>query len=294
MSSSLSSNALSMFGRGYYPLLNTYVLSQHLIPFSEEKFHNQELDSPLLEDLEGFIKTHPEIKTVKNQQGCMPHGEAVAIGNTLFERSIRLTVLDLGVVKLDPDAAMFIAKHELSHLKNNDVVIVQGALLVCNIATSVFCNWYTPLLLGPVYEQVAKSTFMLYAEYRADSFAFDNATEEEIQGFIRLFEAKLQIRKKPISAVTRYLILSDSHPTLESRIKKAQNELKARFSYSQERLDNIKNDPRVDKLKKYLLFRKTTPLHDREFSTKFYDCIDKLTAELNDEQLINQAVSLSS
>ena len=187
---------------------------------------------------------------------------AGAIGNSFFPFSPQIIVIDSVGEAIDPDAMWMFIKHEISHLHNNDILRKKTVQLVSNIALAYFFPVF-PLSAVMVYFGQAGLTSFIEkhmgknAEASADAFACQDASENELQGFLRALEACRRaenahfqlLAQNPTSLVAANEIgarLIDPHPMIEARIQHVEQCLK-RLNPEID-LQKVKNDPRVTAL----------------------------------------------
>lgn len=142
---------------------------------------------------------------------------------------------------IDPQAFKFILKHELSHIKHNDVFNTYCIGSVSTLATIIFkissvSLPYFFVVLGVSIGVTA--LFSRWREERADDFAIKNSDIEELKGGRRILKASQQVLKniRPnLHAFRRFFITSEGndwldiyHPSLTSRIQKVEKALHAR------------------------------------------------------------------
>lgn len=284
------SSLLSLWGKSAYPISDAYTLGNHLVPLSVAEKQRQPFPAivggPILEQWNEFASKFPNGKTVKLVHGSLPHC-SMALGTFLFKNSPKVVAIDVGLEYLDSEAAMWFAKHEFAHINHNDSLKQFVPLLVTSVTASFFCTvWYSPLLIGWATHIVAEKTFGLKAEINADNLALENATEEELKGAVRFFEATIQAANElcPLNSFSNRAKkfigeLFDRHPCHSARMGKAETLLKSRFNYSQAMLGDTKKDDRVRKLKEYTIFRATTPVTDPKYKDKVVEVLHRLGVE---------------
>lgn len=284
------STLLSIYGKCTYPLYDTCLLANNTLPLSIAEKQRQPFpvieNGPIYEPWNDFSSESPKrkaIRAVTLVHGFLPTCSA-ALGTFLFKHSPKVVAVDIAVESIDPKAAMFLCKHEFAHIMHNDALKQFVPLLIINIAASFFCaSWYTPLLIGMATHTIANKILGLRAEINADRFAIEHATEKELKGAVRFFEAHIQFENQlcpPNSfcnKVKRFAKeLFDTHPSNSYRLNKVEEALKTRFNYSKIKLDKIKEKNRVWKLKEYAVFRATTPTTDPQFQQKVTEVLERL------------------
>lgn len=148
--------------------------------------------------------------------------------------------LPLFLYRDDKEAFYFLYKHELSHVKHNDNLVLSMAgtlsILVSSFAISYFSN--NLLLHNFGCQAIGLLGFLFYSRYaeaRADRFAIQNSSDRELEGGIRLFQEYLGLEFKGANRHLRWVhdakgnyLLDIFHPSLSSRIQTIQRELQLR------------------------------------------------------------------
>lgn len=134
----------------------------------------------------------------------------------------------------------FIVAHELSHIKNNDLLTIPGIGFLVALSSSIALSTlglisFIPHVLAVVFiTHIATAVFSQYREKIADQTALTICTKEEKEGAIQIFEAmqkeQLKIRNENMLGK---LFISDAgedrldimHPSLASRISMIQQSL---------------------------------------------------------------------
>src|SRR3989338_11381195 len=135
---------------------------------------------------------------------------------------------------------MWIKKHAIGHIKNNDLFIRSLVRIVCLVAAAIllspwmsfipalFWTWCTGIMADQVSSQLC--------ERRADDFAIAESSAEELKGGRRwalsfkayyLEQRKTAWDKIQISSTGEHRFAL-SHPTLSSRLKKIERALHQR------------------------------------------------------------------
>lgn len=156
--------------------------------------------------------------------------------------------------KLDEMLSKFILRHEIAHIKNNDVIFRNLIPAICSLVAAIFSVQTMPILcvMGVTYAVAIVSSIVIcrYQECRADEFARRHSSEMELVGAARFFKS-FQIYK-PESGIENFEF---NHPSLESRIQKIDDELALRkkglIPERVSRLENImvKLEEEVSRLK---------------------------------------------
>lgn len=281
------SSLLSLWGKATFPIYDACTLANHLVPLSiaeKQRLPFPDIkDGPIFEGWNDFASKFAKGKTVKLVHGSLPMS-SMALGTFLFKNSPKVVAIDVSLEYLDPEAATWFCKHEFAHINHSDSLKQFVPLLVTSIAVSFFCtSWYSPLLIGWGTHIIAEKTLGLGAEINADNFALENSTEEELRGAVRFFEASFQARHElcpsnSFSNKTKIFVteLFDRHPCNNDRMVKVERLLKSRFSYTKTKLDEIRRDDRIRKLKEYTVFRATTPVTDPQYVNKAMGVLQNL------------------
>ena len=136
--------------------------------------------------------------------------------------------IDERIYTVDPEAAKFVVKHEIAHIKNNDALMNPLLQIICAIAFSLL---FSKLQLHPLLSIILTcvSVFLVcisysrFCEGRADDFAIKNGTADQIKGAIKLKQAQLNYEAR------NHFYQTDLwHPSLASRIKKFSTAYKAK------------------------------------------------------------------
>lgn len=177
-------------------------------------------------------------------------------------KSIGTPVIQMnpGSYEIDPDAAHFVLKHEIAHIKHNDFLIKKLASVVASVAAVVFgfalSLGFLPLLATTI-AIVAAVTLPIsqWRERKADDFAIKNSSAEELKGGRRFFKAFQEVNKgKRKNFISKLLYsktgeprLALTHPSFASRIKKIELELATRGIAIDDQIEG----PLVEKLQKH-------------------------------------------
>ena len=187
---------------------------------------------------------------------------ALTMGCRLFPFSQQVVLIDHNSQVIDPDAMWMFTKHEISHLQNNDCLRKKTVQLVSNIALAYFFPSFPLSAILVYFGQFGLTSFIektmgKKAEDMADVFACQDASENELQAFLRALEACRRaenahfqlLAQNPTSLVAANEIgarLIDPHPMIEARIQHVEQCLK-RLNPEID-LQKVKNDPRVTAL----------------------------------------------
>lgn len=190
-------------------------------------------------------------------------GVALALGCSFVPLSPPLILLDRKSEEIDPEVTWMFTKHELSHLRNNDVLRKKTVQLVSNIALAYFFPSF-PLSSVLVYlgqctlTSFIEKTMARTAEDLADVFACQDATEDELKAFLRGLEAIRRVETEHLQTLNRtpaslktiqergYRLMIHPHTAIECRIQQVERAL-IRLNPAID-VATVKNDPRVEKL----------------------------------------------
>ena len=133
-------------------------------------------------------------------------GELAALGHLLKDdKAFVVANPKLSFEKTDPDAWSFAIKHECGHLVHHDSLWISIACKISILATSLliyaggpFLSLNTLMTLGSIFfaNLVTGNFLMRIEESRADDFAIENSSDEELLGGRRLFIALQEIGKQ--------------------------------------------------------------------------------------------------
>ena len=195
-----------------------------------------------------------------------------AIGVNIPNYGQSLIILNRGFYEIDKDACKWVIKHEISHIKNHDHFTISFVPLVCQLASSIFGMYYlsfsSAYILALVVSVVSHSLFSLWREEKADDFAIENSSAEELKGGRRFFLAHQQLLLEQRNTFVNLIKISPNrdlktdirHPSITSGLQKIEKALIDRnisvsIAEEQENIDkNLKshiiND--LQKLQKFL------------------------------------------
>lgn len=164
-----------------------------------------------------------------------------ATGTNYFRKGDAAIFVSPGFENEDRGACHFLVKHEVAHIYNNDLFTIPLVHSICATAAAIFVTCYglpliTSILITIAVGLVAHSLFSIYREGKADDFAIENSSNEELLGGRRLLLAVKEIFiQRRISCLMKLLISAEGenradilHPSLSRRIKKIENVLASR------------------------------------------------------------------
>jgi Zn-dependent protease with chaperone function len=201
-------------------------------------------ETEMKDSLKEFIEQqqlNKEIKFLKYSGSDFP---ALATGNNISYIGKNACIfLRPEFYKADKDACSWVLKHEISHIKHNDLLLHRVVVGSCCLATSIFAKSYLSLIpaLGLCLSMHLLSSFTIsnWYESRADDFAIQNSSNEELKGgkafFMSAARSNLIYREyvASVPSAIRNLLFSEkgdnrtdfSHPSLTSRIEKINKEI---------------------------------------------------------------------
>lgn len=151
----------------------------------------------------------------------MPNdGICTAFGSNSFHGGVILCCP--GLDQIDGPAFRWTFKHEISHLKHNDQLVIAIVRTVTFIATIAFFHLglgFLPLtttLLTFAINIISSKVIRNYFENRADRFANQHSTTDELKGGMRILHALQEIDRGKFSLF---------HPSTHSRIQSLEKEL---------------------------------------------------------------------
>ena len=171
-------------------------------------------------------------------------GFCAAAGTNYFTKGQAAIKLEPGFYEADGAACIWLMKHEISHIKNNDAFTMNCIGFICQLAASIFGMYYLSFFpacaLAYTVGYVALSIASRWREAKADDFAIENSTDEELKGGLRCLTATketiLELRNKQRNTFWSRWTISEqgesrfdfSQPSLTSRIQKIEQAMKAR------------------------------------------------------------------
>lgn len=182
---------------------------------------NEKLEESIRKQFDELIKKTNirediQFRIMKNPGFCQ------AKGINFFKLGNPHILLAPKLQETDKDAFSFIAKHELSHVKHNDLFTINGVGLVAYLSIRLFMNEKTSnslvfSYLSYILPMIPIILFSRYREKEADAFAISNSSNEELKGALYFFRASKAISSHPF--------LDPLHPSLDQRIKDVENAL---------------------------------------------------------------------
>jgi len=242
-----------------------YKISQSkIIENSNHRYHFL-LEAKLRKDIKN------EIKEFMHQQGIRkdlifielpPPYLAAATGTNISPYGTAAVFLRTKFYETDKDACNFAIKHEISHIKHNDAFTMSFVPLVCQLAAAIFGLYYLSfsyaVRLAVTAGFISNSLFSVWREEKADDFAIENSSNEELKGARRLFIAMQEIHIKLSDTFLGSILITPDgenrldfeHPSLKSRIQKIEKALASRNVFISIKKERQKIN---EKLKPYIL-----------------------------------------
>lgn len=178
-----------------------------------------------------------------------------AIGSNYFTQGDAIVQMSPGFYLMDKNLTLFVVKHEISHIKNNDAILEPLVAAISFIATAIFLlsqkiDISCTALLSSFVGAVAFVAYAQYVEARADDFAIAESSIEELKGARRFFISFQQPTGSQGSLVSLFSALlrggsgvDAMHPSLESRIKKIEHALQQQMHPSDFEELKIQKEP---------------------------------------------------
>ncbi len=183
-------------------------------------------------------------------------GFCAALGTNIFTKSDAVIIVDSKLYTADKDACHFIIKHEISHIKHNDLFTRKCVPCVCQAVASIFgmrfLSFFPALGLVFIVGLVSEALFSMWQEVRADDFAIENSSDAELKGVRRAFIALQEVNiEERNTTLWKRVIISDSgerrldilHPSLTSRIQKIEKALQKKnvaIEIERHKIDDLK------------------------------------------------------
>lgn len=154
---------------------------------------------------------------------------AASCGGTLVNKNI--IIIDPSLLQEDIETAKVLSKHELGHLVHNDLIKEPVLLSVCSIACSIFLTskkitGFKGYLIGSITLLAFHLLLSRFSENKADEFAINHSTLEELKGGIRFYKAVKKFEKQFVKTypfTARMNFLFSTHPSTESRLLRFKN-----------------------------------------------------------------------
>ena len=167
-------------------------------------------------------------------------GLCSAVGTNRFTKGAAIIRVAPGFCEADKEACSWSMKHEISHVKNDDLFLMYSVRCICQLAASFFgmsCLSFFPAIgLAWTVGIVSQALFIQRQEARADDFAIENSSNEELQGGRRFLIAAKEVTLQERNTFWKRIIISVEgndrsdilHPSITSRIHKVEKALRAR------------------------------------------------------------------
>jgi len=167
-------------------------------------------------------------------------GFCSASGTNMFKNGDAAIMVAPGFYEADKDGCTWVMKHEISHIKHNDPFTIQCVPCVCQLAASIFGMFFLSFLpaLAVAFTVgfVSLALFSRWREAKADDFAIENSSDEELKGGRRILMAMQEADIAKRNTLWKRITISASgdnrldvlHPSITSRIQKIERALHAR------------------------------------------------------------------
>jgi hypothetical protein len=199
-------------------------------------------DKDLEDEIRPFLQDHgvrDDVKILIGDRVC-----PLALGANIFRYFSANIFLNKSELSADRERAFFCLKHEIGHIKNNDIIKNNLVFLVALISLPLLCSYAPPEATSQIVATFASTLLLLkitslfsrYREARADDFAIQTCTDNELLGGLRQFYHTQQWNKF-IDTPCKKIIYSkngddsfpiNDHPLESRRIQKIEDELHRR------------------------------------------------------------------
>lgn len=161
---------------------------------------------------------------------------------TNFGKGDAVIAISPNFYQTDPQACSWVSKHEISHIRHNDLFFIPLVTSICSIAAAMFflsnltknSSIKLMFLKTLAIQSAAYALFSQYRERQADTFAIANSNAEELEGARRFLVAtQLANSEQRTNSWMRFLYSSSGecrldvlHPSYKSRLRKIESALK--------------------------------------------------------------------
>jgi hypothetical protein len=164
-------------------------------------------------------------------------GICAAQGTNLFRKGDAIVMLAPGLHDKDKEACHWVMKHEIGHIKNNDLFTMPLIGSISSTVAAVFGTltmpWLSATLLTATVGITAFSLFSKWREGKADDFAIENSSDDELLGGRRFLMSLQQMNLHERQTFWKKIEVSPYgnntfdilHPSLTSRIEKIEKVL---------------------------------------------------------------------
>lgn len=247
-------------------------------------------DGKVYEKCEELASKHKEMGSITVVRGSFPNNFFGSLGNSYFKGSQKVIAIDPFIKRFDPDAAIFMGKHEFAHIKHNDTLKKYGALLLLNGVAAFFCenDLRDPIVIALATQLFYGKTLGRDSESHADDWAIEQSSEDELKGAVRFFAACIlaDAEIKKISKLNQYFVkfqkLIDDHPEDQERLTKVAKALKTKYKVND--FSKIIFDNRVDFMKNFIIFRRKNNLEDPNYVEKLNKFLAGLSYDAHPEK----------
>ena len=206
-------------------------------------------------------------------QGTLPK-PSMSIGCVHPNDPTRFIGIDTGILKIDRAAALWLCKHEQSIIDQSANFQKHRTIALATAGAAYATpEWNLFTLSGITMYQLTRFAAHGF-ENDADVAACKTATEDELKGAIRYFTASIEVNKQLFNTKTRiekliYILKNlaiNYTPSDEHRLSLVEKELQDRFEYTARQIEQAKQSPITNSLKRYMGFRKTVSVGHQQFS----------------------------
>lgn len=178
-----------------------------------------------------------------------------AAGTNMFLKQDAAIWVAPGFYEADQEACCWVMKHEISHIKYNDAFTTYCISGICQLAASIFgmCFLSLPAALG-LSVTIGCISYYLFSNWRkgkADDFAIENSSDEELKGGRRFLMAAQEMNTENRGTFRTKFLISPV-PSIPSRIKKIENTLRER----QVKIDEVTERQKLNNVKSYMVNKK--------------------------------------
>ncbi len=207
---------------------------------------------------------HIEVRTNLIFAEALDLGFCSAYGTNSFKKGDAAVIIAPEFYEADTEACTWVIKHEVSHIKNNDNFTIHCIPGICQLAASIFgmcfLSFSSALTVSYTVGFVSQVLFTRWREAKADDFAIENSSDEELKGGLRFFKALQQANLESRTTLWQRIVISESgdshldinHSSSTSRIQKIEKTLLRRNIQLSETIENHK----IECLCKFILDNK--------------------------------------
>jgi hypothetical protein len=179
-------------------------------------------------------------------------------GTNLFTRGDLVLFMPPGLYDVDREATRWLLKHEIAHIKHEDLLSCRLVTIISATAISILGMNFTSIPVTTILSFCAsnfiKTYFTLWRDTVADTFAIERSSNEELLGGRRLLKAYQQTNleregfmKEALTNANGDLKFDQTHPSFKNRIQKIEAALRQRNLV----INNEEEDPKIEVLKNF-------------------------------------------